>query len=187
MYEQAGIARILLSNPDYHPDKHTFVMPDYEELARERAERMAAEGRVVVSDADEESILSGKVFAKTESGIRAKGQLEYQTFIACAKLCWPSSNCDIMPMTPKVIAEFISRHEGIEPPSSGAIYAAWQRWQKMGLAVLSDSPVRFSGFVGFEDQPPTVRDLERAKDEYKRKTKLAENASSRNLIRGQRA
>lgn len=186
MYEQAGIARILLSNPDYAPDKHTFVMPDYEELARERAERMAAEGRVVVSEAGEEDILAGKVFTKTESGIRAKGQLEYQVFIACSKLCWPSSMCEIMPITPKVIAEYISRHEGIEPPSSGAILAAWQRWEKMQFANYLHSPVRFAGFVGFEDERPTVRDLERTKDEHKRKTRLVQKEQSRNLIRGSR-
>lgn len=186
MYEQAGIARILLENPEYKPDMGSFVMPDAAEVLAQKNARLIAEGKQPISEATVETILSGSAFENTASGMRAKGQLEYQVFAACAKMCWPAETTTaLFPITPKIIGKYIEKHEQIEAPSSGAIQQAWDKWMRWGMIEYHKNPVRFGQFLGFEERP-TVADLDSFREKYKRTERLSNMSERRQKVSGLR-
>ena len=183
MFESMGMERKLMSNPEYSPDMGNFIMPDpFDETLEKPFVKKGGPidtERVGTQGLNSDRILSGEVFAPTVSGRRAKGQLEYQVLEACNKAVvnWPEE----IEITPKRIAEYIANREGIEPPSTGAIDAVWNRWVKMKFAEKGSKPVRFLGFTGGDTQ--TIDELERVKYKYKQDTRRQVASDKRNLRR----
>lgn len=183
---QDEVVRHEMPNPEYRPDLGDFVMPTPEEMLAARRDKERSEGKADYSSAAPEEILKGSVFNSTESGYRARGQLEYQVFVACSTIAFPNSATKLIQFTPKIIGEYIAKHEGIEPPSSGAIQAVWDRWVKMGFAQYEKHPVRFTGFLPESDKRPTIEDLDLARAKYHAQTKREKNDQKRQTIRGRR-
>lgn len=192
MFRIAEEDRILIENPEYVPPDNGVLRKMLEEIRQEAAQlrRIESNGEsslpnVLDPDINDEEILSGKAFRPTISGIRARGQLEYQVFAMCVEAWkeWPEG----LPITPKIVAEFISAHENLQPPSTGAIQAVWIRWENMNFASFNKKPVEFTGFVDYErGSAPSFSDLERTKVNHKSAVRRGAAESRRNIIRGQR-
>lgn len=104
-------------------------------------------------------------FAPTPTGRRARGQLEYDVLEVCNDFA--SGVYDWEYCTPKLVAEQIGKKYAVEPPSTGAINAVWDRWEKIEFAVQDKKPSRFVKFTG----KSTPEDLELLKGRMKRQKK----------------
>lgn len=83
-------------------------------------------------------------FTSTPTGRRARGQLEYDVLAVCADFANDVFEWEIC--TPKLVAERIGKLNDTEPPSTGAINAVWDRWEKLGFAKQDKKPSRFVAF-----------------------------------------
>jgi hypothetical protein len=118
-----------------------------------------------------------RTFAPTPTGIRAKGQLENEVLAVCndfAKGVYDWSDC-----TPKLVSEEIARKKAIEPPSTGAINAVWDRWEKLGFALQGKKPSRFVAFC----VDGSLLTLEDMKLKAKRQRRLSQAESRRGALR----
>lgn len=86
------------------------------------------------------------VFTPTPTGRRARGQLEYDVLKVCQDFVGDVYDWTIC--TPKLVAEQIGKMNATEPPSTGAINAVWDRWEKLDFAVQDKKPSRFVRFTG---------------------------------------
>lgn len=77
-------------------------------------------------------------FKPTPSGQRARGQLEAQVGKVIFKLFAHSGTP--APITPVDCAMLVNP---ASPPSQGAVYSIFQRWQRQGLCELGAKPFRF--------------------------------------------
>lgn len=117
------------------------------------------------------------VFTRTPTGRRARGQLEYDVLQVCreyAEGVWEWEAC-----TPKAVAEQIGKMNSVEPPSTGAINAVWDRWEKIGFAEQAKKPSRFVKFTGEN----TDMALDRMKGATKRAKKMAQAEQKRGVLR----
>lgn len=83
-------------------------------------------------------------FDPTPTGRRARGQLEFDVLKICDEFSrdvYEWEHC-----TPKLVAERIGHMYATEPPSTGAINAVWDRWEKLGFAKQDKKPSRFVCF-----------------------------------------
>jgi hypothetical protein len=170
--------RILHDNPEYvHPER-AFWLPDddpesWHSIPREE-EKTPVYQESPVPDAVPPTLV--KEFTPTTTGRAARGELE----------SWVKEQCDIWLIegyqrkcTPVWIAEQIGLDKGIKEPSVGAIGAVFDRWVKLGFAVIEKKPTRFIQYT-----PDGVRlGLDRMKDQAKRRNRLAQAERRRNLIR----
>jgi hypothetical protein len=115
-------------------------------------------------------------FGPTPTGRAARGELE----------SWVKHHCDIWlvdepgePCTPSYLAAEISHDQGITPPSVGAISAVFERWVKLGFAVVEKKPTRFVRYT----EDGIKYGLEKMKSDAKRRTKLQLKDDRRNLRR----
>lgn len=108
-----------------------------------------------------------RTFHATPTGRRAKGQLEYDVLKVCQE--WTREVYDWPDCTPKLVAERIGRVNATEPPSTGAINAVWDRWERLGFAEQAKKPSRFVKFTG----AGTVTELDFKKKYTKRQAKRA--------------
>jgi hypothetical protein len=105
-------------------------------------------------------------YAPTATGRAARGELEG----------WVKEVCDIwliegyqMLCTPAWISEEIASAQGIKAPSVGAISAVFERWVKLGFAVVQKKPTRFIAYTE-EGKRVGLEGLKiRAKQQAKRK------------------
>jgi hypothetical protein len=104
-------------------------------------------------------------FAPTPTGRRARGQLEYDVLTVCIE--YANEEYDWELCTPKLVSERIGKKYAIEPPSTGAIDAVWNRWEALEFAVRDHKPSRFVRFR----MTASVEVLERIKAEKKRAKK----------------
>lgn len=117
------------------------------------------------------------VFTPTPTGRRARGQLEYDVLQVCREFA--QSVYDWSACTPKAVAERIGAMNATEPPSTGAINAVWDRWEKIGFAEQAKKPSRFVKFTGDN----TDIALDRMKGATKRAKKLAQAEQKRGVLR----
>jgi hypothetical protein len=120
------------------------------------------------------------VFTATPTGRRARGQLEYDVLQVCNEFVqsvWDWSAC-----TSKVVAERIGKMNATEPPSTGAINAVWDRWEKMGFAEQAKKPLRFARFTG----ESSAAVLDRRKLQIKRSRKRTQAEIKRGAPRPKR-
>lgn len=149
MFEIAEQPRQIMSNPEYMPVKSPFWMPTLEEVVRDRAARSHPAGTSTPPAL--KSPAPGTVppvvahsFGPTPTGRAARGELEDWINAVCGiwlveKYPW---DC-----TPVYIAAQIAKREGIAPPSTGAITAAFERWKDLGFAVVAKKPIRFVNYT----------------------------------------
>jgi len=173
MFEATGLPRQVMSNPDYKPDLHSFVMP-------ERMDNPLGTPAVALNGGmDPERVEDAYAPApvapvaplaqrRTETGRAARGGLEAQVWDACNKLFKPGDDH----VTPKLVAEWISVNYKIPTPSTGAVNAVWDRWTRFGFATQAKKPNRFTGFTG----EGTWEELARLKSSSKRQEKMARTA-----------
>lgn len=117
-------------------------------------------------------------FAPTPTGRRARGQLEYDVLAVCIDFAANVYEWEIC--TPKLVAERIGKINETEPPSTGAINAVWDRWEKLGFAVQDKKPSRF---VEFSVMMPSPAVLERLKNQRKREKKRTQAEIKRGSLR----
>lgn len=174
--------RILMENSKYHRPKSPYVMPkpedNFDGLSGLKPDHVAldegTDGQIVIRtlmDSDPRRT----VFHETNSGKRARGQLEYQVLSTCR--AFVKGQVEVEVLTPQVIALDIDE---IEPPSVGAIGAVFDRWVKIGFANCEKKPVRFTSFTaeGLEIG------LDATKDKFKRNEKIKQGNQSRSLRPG---
>ena len=154
MFEMTDTKRIAIQNPDYVPYESgifeflsTFEKVQGELLNSSKVAKV--EEKPVVGD-DGTVVLglarSAKHFEPTKRG-RAAGQLEDEIRGICNRFLqreWPEQEI----CTPKFIAQQIFVETDAETlPSVGAIGATFDRWEKIGFAIIKKGPVRFVSFT----------------------------------------
>ena len=112
-------------------------------------------------------------FTPTPTGRRARGQLEYDVLQVCREFA--DGVYDWEHCTPKAVSERIGRLNATEPPSTGAINAVWDRWERLEFATQAKKPSRFLQFTGDSSQQALLllkgsirREKKRTKAEIKR-------------------
>lgn len=141
MFTQSGMERLLVEKSEYTAPKRTWWMPSDDVStvpsttpvpdAAPRVESPAP-GRVPPNMA--------RQHGPTATGRAARGELE----------TWVKNKCDEWvveeypwPCTPKWVSESLAMDLGIRPPSVGAIGAVFERWSKIGFALIGSKPARF--------------------------------------------
>jgi hypothetical protein len=77
--------------------------------------------------------------------------------------------------SPKTVAEWIAERYKIPTPSSGAIGAVWNRWEKLKFATQAKKPNRFVAFIG----EGTLDELMRLKGSVRTAERAAKSAARR--------
>lgn len=148
MFEMSEMPRLLVENPEYAPPHREYWMPSDDPnygVATLSSPNGADVPATVQNPAP--GILpppTARSFAPTATGRAARGELEL----------WVKEVCDVwlvegyqMLCTPAWISEEIADAQGIKPPSVGAISAVFERWMKLGFAVIEKKPTRFTGYT----------------------------------------
>jgi hypothetical protein len=150
MFEMTGQPRITLNFSSYTPDKGGFVMPDWNEIAKERVSSRingtaTAPRRIESADPATVPATIRRDYADTPSGRMAPGKLEDYVKEACDDWWanFPLSFC-----SPAWVCDWILDHKLVEKrPSEGAVNSVFNRWEKIGFAVIARKPVRFQGYT----------------------------------------
>lgn len=176
MFEESGVERIPLENPEYHHVESPFWMPNPLDQPLDTA---PSNGSGVLSRTVIEPSVPGATpariaasYAPTPSGRAARGELESRVQEACDRwlMDLPEERC-----TPDYVSEFLAEYYEIDPPSVGAIHSVFMRWQSLGFAFIEKRPVRFLGYT-----PEGIQyGLERLKTKVKREKKLKVAAFNR--------
>lgn len=184
MYESLGLPREeAMQNPEYSAYAKTqrdkFVMPDPVIVALDGLSNVGG-GILPPVPEDAPTVPENGTldplgepapapvvprFAPTPTGRRARGQLEYDVLTVCIE--YSNEEYDWELCTPKLVSERIGKKYAIEPPSTGAIDAVWNRWEALEFAVRDHKPSRFVRFR----MTASVEVLERIKSEKKRAKK----------------
>jgi hypothetical protein len=172
--------RIVVESSGYSPPHRTFWMPSDDPIpvVDESSSPNGTGGPVVLESPAPDRVPASIVrdFTPTPSGRAAKGELEW----------WVKHQCDIWlidepgePCTPSYLAAEIARDQGITPPSVGAINAVFERWIKLGFAVIEKKPTRFVRYT----EDGVKYGLEKMKSDAKRRARLQLKDDRRNLRR----
>jgi len=167
LYESMGMERVPASqSPEYEAfvqeltEAHARNMREIEEtVARARLSNgvpavvaPAVEGTPTVGTNGAPAPASAPVatpwtrsFDTTPTGRRAKGQLEYDVLKVCDE--FTQNVYDWEHCTPRLVAERIGVINATEAPSTGAVNAVWDRWEKLGFAEQAKKPSRFVRFT----------------------------------------
>lgn len=180
MFEMSDMERILVDKSEYKAPERTFWMPsddpDYWKPSPSNGDSITAPVLVESPAPDAVPATLRRAFAPTATGRAARGELELWVKEACD--VWIVEKYDFN-CTPAWLAEEIGRAKAIKDPSVGAISAVFERWVKLGFAIIEKKPTRFLRYT--EDG---VRlGLEQMKARAKTKNKLVEAEKKRNLIR----
>lgn len=120
-------------------------------------------------------------FTPTPTGIRPKGQLEYDVLQVCVDFHNEVYE-ESMLCTPKMISHEIAKRNTSEPPSTGAVNAVLERWNSLEFIAFYKKPTRFESFLGHEDDV-TLEQMQASLAEYKsrqkRTAKLSKSADRR--------
>lgn len=174
MFESTGVPRQLVTNPEYTPERVDFNIEDY--LQTPSSDAPSTDGGVDGPDIIEGTPMTPAVAAlaqrRTETGRAARGGLEAQVLEACHALAILDQH-----ITPKMISGWIAGKYEIPEPSTGAIGAVFNRWEKLGFAKQEKKPVRFAGFTG----DGTALELERLKGKVKRESRRTQSALRRGI------
>ncbi|QOR56211.1 hypothetical protein SEA_LINETTI_67 [Gordonia phage Linetti] len=142
MYKMANTERRVHQNPNYVP----YQYPDLSEYLTPTVELEGASLSVGVdtrvprerpSESAPGLLELAPVYTGTPTGQRQRGQLEAEVQQVCHRAMM--GEFDEL-MTPQVIAELIDRDN---PPSTGAIGAVFNRWERIGYAKIHRKPLYF--------------------------------------------
>lgn len=162
MYKMANTERRVHQNPNYEPVMH----PSYAEYFSESEELLgtpmgAGSTTTRVMEKPSETapglLESARSFTVTPSGYRQRGQLEVEVQQVCNRAMMGEfdEHC-----TPQFIAQQIDPDN---PPSTGAIGAVFNRWERIGYAKIHRKPLYF--------QHLTVEGMRDGLEALKRKAK----------------
>lgn len=176
LFVMTGMERREVPNPEYTPPVSEFVMPDFIE---DPLGDIAATGSGVIGpDGVEQpyTVPSSPAAAplaqrRTDTGRAARGGLEAQVWDACFNM--PGED----DLTPKQVGEWIAEKYKVPTPSSGAINAVWDRWERLEFATQAKKPNRFTGFC----KEGTWEELARMKGSAKRQKKSASAVAARTI------
>lgn len=145
MFEMMNMPRFIDQNPEYVPEKATWIMPTLEERVLSSRARDAMPPVIIQSPAPEHvPATMVRAFTPTASGRAGRGELESQVKEACD--AWVIAKPDLS-CTPPYISSVIAETHDIKPPSVGAISAVFDRWTNLGFALIGRKPVRFVGYT----------------------------------------
>ena len=177
LFKMTGAERILVESSGYAPPHRDYWMPSDDPLPSLSSPN-GSDGPVLIESPAPDVVppTIERPFAPTPSGRAARGELEL----------WVKKECDAWlvdqpgnPCTPVYLAEEIARTQGILPPSVGAISAVFERWVKLGFAVVEKKPTRFIKYT----EEGVRLGLEQMKLQAKRQKRLRLNDDKRNLRR----
>lgn len=170
MFEETGLSRIPVENPEYVPVKSNFVMPERQIVI---AAPILSNSAPVLPPETLESVAPGIVpptnratYGPTQSGRAARGELEHWVEDTCST--WVVEQ-EQQSCTPVYISEEIAKKQGIRTPSTGAITAVLERWVLIGFAKIERKPIRFVGFTedaikyGLEEMKSRANRLQKSK------------------------
>lgn len=157
--------RVVVDSSGYAPPHRTYWMPSDDPLPPLSNNGHTSPPVVVESPApDRVPATVIRTFTPTPTGRAARGELEL----------WVKQQCDEWlidepgePCTLAYLAAEISRTQGITSPSVGAISAVFDRWAKLGFAIIEKKPTRF---VKYTDEGVRLG-LEQMKTQAKRAAK----------------
>lgn len=150
MFQMANMERQPQHNPEYSPDPAITKIADCLALIREEAYQRSIKSRVrdvVVVQSKMPDVLPPNVvseFGPTESGRKARGQLEDEVKRVTDMWVAMAAIGDMQPCTPPWVAERIDPEN---PPSTGAISAVFERWALYGFCTIEKKPTRFTGYT----------------------------------------
>ena len=177
MYSMSEMDRVVVDNSGYSPPHNTYWVPTLEERVALSASSNSVGmiAPVVIESPLPDSVptTTRRSFAPTPTGRSARGELESWTKDVCDEYLVENYKA---PCTPMYVAEQIGKNEGIKPPSSGAVNAVFERWIKMGFAIIEKKPTRFVGY--------TTAGIELGLDVLKLKIKMAAKSEQSNANRG---
>jgi hypothetical protein len=165
LFRMVGKERLdEVPNPEYHAPVSPYVMPTPEMVRADNAAFRADAALITPNPEWNPNTSPAPVTAplasrRTATGRAARGGLEAQVFEACQT--WMDDETEIGSneyCTPKIVAEWIVFQYKIPTPSSGAIAAVWDRWVKLGIAIIEKKPLRLT-----EIKDMTWDDLENMK------------------------
>lgn len=144
LFELSDMDRTAVNNSSYAPPERTFWMPSIEDrvVMRESSTNGPATAPTRIESPVPDTVPATLVraYAPTPSGRSARGELE----------SWVKETCDVWlvekvatPCTPTWISVEIGRSQGIKDPSVGAIAAVFDRWTRIGFALVEKKPTRF--------------------------------------------
>lgn len=113
----------------------------------------------------------------TATGRRTRGSLESEVLAVCVNFAagvYEAEYC-----TPKMVAQEIGKTYAVEPPSTGAINAVWDRWEKLGFAKQDKKPSRFTAFTA--DVPNQAARLEKLKAQARSQKKRTRSEIKRGI------
>lgn len=178
MFTMTGLERKYIPNPDYDPPHDEFVMPYVPDPVPD-PDAVTVGGVMTPPDLEHPLDARGAPAAaplasrRTDTGRAARGGLEAQVWEALNYLM-----SEDVSLTPKAVGEYIREKYTIPTPSSGAINAVWDRWEKIEYATQAKKPNRFLGFTG----EGTWEELQR----IKARTKTVKRSSESMARRGYR-
>lgn len=195
MYKLTGLPRPV---PEQSPERQEYIAEGQLEMALMLADvrRMTAlstpNGLVthpatespVGSDGDPATGTTAPArptFTPTPTGIRPKGQLEYDVLLILVDFHNEVYEESLL-CTPKMISNEIAKRNTSEPPSTGAVNAVLERWDALEFIAFYKKPTRFESFLGHEDDvtlEEIMTELAERKSRQKRTAKLSKSADRR--------
>lgn len=145
MFDLAGNERILVDNSDWKPES-TFVMPTARDVIVASSFIPAGTGVGIMRESPAPEIVPATIertFVPTPTGRAGRGELE--SWVREATDIWAVEK-DVL-CTPQYVAKMIGQRKGINPPSSGAVDAVFNRWAALGFAKIERKPTRFEGYT----------------------------------------
>lgn len=145
MFEMTGMERVHQDNPEYIPVRVEIILPTPEERAARFTKRDVIPPRVIQSPLPERvPVTIERVWSGNDGPRVHRGELELRVKKECDQwiLDNPEESC-----TPSYISEKIYEKYGGKVPSVGAISAVFDRWTKLGFALIGKKPTRFVGYL----------------------------------------
>lgn len=144
LFSMSGRPRVAVDNSEYEPPK-LYWMPSPEDRAAMHAASSNGHGDtepVIIESPLPEAVpvTLRRVFAPTPTGRAGRGQLETWVKEACDE--WVVEKYEHI-CSPAWIAEWIIKNKGVATQSQGAVNAVFERWIKLGFAVIEKKPTRF--------------------------------------------
>lgn len=137
MYEMAEEERVWHDNPEYIKPESTYYMPVFG-VDYGLTKKPLADGHVFTP-----GILEAPVPYGADPARGHRGSLELAVLDMCKGL-----ELDLEAQyTTKFISKLIGEKLDISPPSTGAVQACFDRWEKIGFAFIGRKPVRFISFT----------------------------------------
>lgn len=145
LFEATGLERREMPNVEYNPPTSEFLMPIIDDPIGLN-DASTSDDIDTPPDIERPPTTPPRIAQtplaqrRTETGRAARGGLEAQVWDACRSI---EENI----LTPKVVGEWIAEKYHIPTPSSGAINAVWDRWEKLGFCKQGKKPNRFVEFT----------------------------------------